>query len=235
MAAGRWQADTGETIKFDTAGRLIDGQNRLHAVVEAGVPIVFVVARNVAPEAMQVIDTGSARTLADALVIAGSTIRFQAAAVVRWVALWDKGNHTSVGGSKQVTNSELLALYRADPGLYDAAGKRGADANVLGLGVSSAVGTAYVLFHRINREETHQFFDHYVSGANLPDRHPILTLRNRMMRTRADRITKPEQLALMIRGWNGWRTRDANGDPVPLATIMISRDRLSNTNFPKPR
>ena len=38
MAAGRWK-ENGETIKFDSEGRLIDGQHRLAAVVKANTPI----------------------------------------------------------------------------------------------------------------------------------------------------------------------------------------------------
>src|SRR4051812_45826471 len=62
MQAGRWNSNTGETIKFDTSGTLIDGQNRLEAVVLANVPVEFDVAYDVPSEAMIVIDSGAART-----------------------------------------------------------------------------------------------------------------------------------------------------------------------------
>ena len=39
---GEWQL-TGEVIKLDDEGRVRDGQNRLHAIVEAGVPVRSVV------------------------------------------------------------------------------------------------------------------------------------------------------------------------------------------------
>ena len=32
MKAGNWHPDTGETIKIDTKGRVIDGQHRLQAI-----------------------------------------------------------------------------------------------------------------------------------------------------------------------------------------------------------
>jgi hypothetical protein len=37
MLDGRWQYN-GDAIRFDHTGRLIDGQHRLHACIEAGVP-----------------------------------------------------------------------------------------------------------------------------------------------------------------------------------------------------
>jgi hypothetical protein len=43
---GEWQL-TGKAIKLDNLGRVRDGQNRLHAIVQAGIPVRSVVARGV--------------------------------------------------------------------------------------------------------------------------------------------------------------------------------------------
>ena len=58
---GEWQL-TGEAIKLDHEGRVRDGQNRLHAIVEAGIPVRSVVARGVSEAAFDVMDTGRSRT-----------------------------------------------------------------------------------------------------------------------------------------------------------------------------
>src|SRR2546430_282208 len=67
---GEWQL-TGEAIKLDDEGRVRDGQNRLHAIVEAGVPVRSVVARGVSEDAFDVMDTGRSRSAADVLHIHG--------------------------------------------------------------------------------------------------------------------------------------------------------------------
>lgn len=72
IKAGKWRI-TGDTIKFNVDGKLIDGQNRLYAVVEANKAIKTYVARNVPNESITVIDTGCARTGQDALKISGFT------------------------------------------------------------------------------------------------------------------------------------------------------------------
>ncbi len=79
------------------------------------------------------------------------------------------------------------------------------------------------------QERAHQFFDQYISGANLPDRSAVLTLRNRMARIRLDRISRPEQLALFIRAWNAFR------EGKPLSQIIIAKGDLTNLNFPQPK
>src|SRR5439155_21867823 len=43
---GEWQL-TGEAIKLADEGRVVDGQNRLHAIVQAGRPVLSAVARGV--------------------------------------------------------------------------------------------------------------------------------------------------------------------------------------------
>src|SRR5712691_3180199 len=53
---GEWQL-TGEAIKLDDEGRVRDGQNRLHAIVQAGIPVRSVVARGVSEDAFDVMDT----------------------------------------------------------------------------------------------------------------------------------------------------------------------------------
>src|SRR5260370_870920 len=79
---GEWRL-TGEAIKLDDEGRVRDGQNRLHAIVEAGVPVRSVVARGVGEDAFDVMDTGRSRNAADVLHIHGYPSQNALAAAAR--------------------------------------------------------------------------------------------------------------------------------------------------------
>lgn len=226
MAAGNWHANTGETIKVDVDGRVLDGQNRLRAVIMADTSIYFDIAYDVPTDAMQVIDTGVSRTAADVLRIAGAASRFRSAAIVRWVIMWDAGLPMGNGGTLRPTTSEVMQRYLAEPAAFDAAGKRAGDCQGCGLGTGSAAGVAHYLFGRMDMELTQQFFDQYVSGANLPPKSAVLTLRNRMARIKADRITRQEQLALFIRAFNAFH------EGRTLDQLIIVKNDLSNSNFP---
>jgi len=83
MRAGHWRV-TGDPIRFDSSGRLIDGQHRLKAVIDAGVPVEMTVAWNVPDAAVGAIDIGSARTAGQILGAEGIDLANQAAAVARW-------------------------------------------------------------------------------------------------------------------------------------------------------
>ena len=63
MQSGKWLRDTGETIKIDTSGAVIDGQNRLHAVIKADTPIEMWVCRGMDRGAFQFLDQGKPRDL----------------------------------------------------------------------------------------------------------------------------------------------------------------------------
>lgn len=229
MVTGNWHADTGETIKVSVDGRVLDGQNRLLAVIMAATPIYFDVAYDVPTSAMQVIDTGASRTAGDVLRIAGAADRMRAASIVRWSIMWDAKIFVGKGGGLNPTTSEISARYLAERAAYDAASKRATDCQTRGLGTGSPSGVAHYLFWRIDQEQTHQFYDQYVSGANLPNKSAVLALRNRMARVRTDRINRSEQLALFVRAWNAFRAGKA------LESMIISKGELTNTNFPQPR
>lgn len=65
---------TNQGLAFDFAGRLIDGQHRLHAVIKSGVAVPFLVVF-MDHETMRVIDAGKKRTTADLLTITHPEIK----------------------------------------------------------------------------------------------------------------------------------------------------------------
>lgn len=228
MLSGNWNSATGETIKFDEDDRLIDGQNRLLAVIEAGVSVCFDIARGLPRSAMLVLDSGAARTGSDTLKIASVSDRARSASIVRWSILWDAKIFTGRGGSLNPTNTEILARFKSQSGLYDAATRRGRDCQRANLANGSSAGMAYYLFTHIDGERTQAFFDQLISGANLPDKSSVLALLRKLARVRIDRLTPAEQLALFVRAWN------AKDKPIDRLAI-VSRGELNNLNFPQPK
>lgn len=84
MKAGRF-ACTHQGIAFDTSGRLIDGQHRLWAIVDADVPVRVRVFRNEPPENIVHIDGNCPRRAADRMTLGRSlgTVRADELATLR--------------------------------------------------------------------------------------------------------------------------------------------------------
>lgn len=70
MRSGRFDV-TGDAIRFDKNGNLIDGQHRLNACVEAGVEFTTFVIRGLDPEVYEHIDDGIKRSVRDHVKWAG--------------------------------------------------------------------------------------------------------------------------------------------------------------------
>lgn len=231
MHNGKWML-TGETIKLDPEGALLDGQHRLAAIVESGCTIPLLIAYGVPHEAMAVMDSGVARTFADALHMGGAQNRILLAAIVRRVLAWERGARIP-NGKIVLSHSELGDRFRLDPYGFDAATRRANDVRNAGVGHGMPAGTAYYLFAQIDEAQAKSFADQFVGGAGLPARSPILALRARMLRRSIDRLSSHEQLALIIRAWNLFRA-DTPVDKLALPK-SVNGMKLTEANFPVPK
>lgn len=237
MRTGNWRTDTGQTIKLTASGVLVDGQNRLQAFLESGLrKLPFDFAHGVPEEAYPSLDVGAARTFADVMrgKVGKGGERMINSAVVRRVWQWEHGVRLAgKGGSAKLrpSHSQLLARYERNPGEFDAASKRGADISRNKLGQASVGGTAFFLFAELDRNEAHTFFEQVLTGVNLPDRAPALTLSRRLLKDRAE-LTPDAQLILWIRAWNYFRA-DELVDRI-LTTGQSGRV-ITNETFPLPK
>lgn len=105
MASGLWKL-THQGVAVDEDGRLIDGQNRLNAVVLANVEVPMVLITGVPRRAMVAADCGANRNVLDAARIGGKPLPKTAyAAVARAMLL---GMNNTWGGGRQLGNQEIL-------------------------------------------------------------------------------------------------------------------------------
>lgn len=228
MAHGKWQPN-GETIKLDPDGRLIDGQHRLTAVIEAAsrnpafTGITLDVVYGVTAEALPTLDTGRKRSLRDVVVMHGGT--GVTVPIVKRHLQWLHGNY--VGGNVYwvPTEAEGFAHYQSMPELFETTGLRGQDARRAGRGAPTPNGLAYhVLRVNYGDDAAERFFGPYVSGAGLREGSPILALHRRVATTK---LSTEEHVALIMRAWNHFQADKT------VQTILL-KYKLNNANFPQP-
>ena len=82
IACGDWKL-TGDPIRFDVNGDLIDGQHRLSAIIKADAVVEAYVMRNCEVDLYETLDQGKARSLLDTLNSAGAVQATNTTAVVR--------------------------------------------------------------------------------------------------------------------------------------------------------
>jgi hypothetical protein len=234
MVNGDWLADSGEAIKFNAAGTLVDGQNRLHAVIAAGVAVDFWVAYDVPDAAMLVIDTGASRNVADTLKISGRTETQQAdiATVVRWVCMWENRNLIGKQSTSYYSPSptEVARRFDDDPGAFYTAVQRGNDCKRAGFAFGMAAGgVACYLMNRIDSEGAAGFFDQLISlgkleaNASVPERSPVRLLAKRLLRR--EKTDRGAVLAAYVFAWNAYF------DDQPMDALRVPKV-VSVSNFP---
>jgi hypothetical protein len=206
MQADRWYF-TGDPIRFDSqTGRLIDGQHRLTAVVQSGLPQPFAII-NLPMEAHSVIDTGSARTLGDLLLFGGHVKGRTLGAIIRRALTYLNGRGTEGGDYYPTITESTEFLSKNQDALIRAVevaqksyqgGRR--------LPVSPAIlGATYFLCAEKDQDLADGFFDKLIFGLDLHEGEPVLALRDRMLRTREQQgrpMTPDDAFRFIIVAWN---------------------------------
>ena len=205
MKQGLWQF-TGEAIKFDTKGDLVDGQHRLLAVVRANTPVEMLVIVGVSPAAQQVMDSGAKRQASDALALKGYTNTALTAAVARFAILLDSGDDMQ----KAVTHSEILEWVEANPDIQGAATAIHAIRSFVDF-APTALAYSMLVLSRSNAEACARFFDSIANNITTGKGDPVNTLirRARSARSNGERLRTDEQVQFIIRTWNAWRQGDS--------------------------
>lgn len=109
---------THQGIALDWHGNILDGQHRLVAIAETGIPVKIYVTYNCDPAIFNVIDSGSPRNSADVLKVLGADNHATAASAIRLV-LWAQNRYAiaaspfgKVAKAKfNVTNTQISTFY----------------------------------------------------------------------------------------------------------------------------
>ncbi len=204
MAAGNWLFN-GESIKFAKDGRLLDGQHRLAACILADRPFRAFVIYGLDENTLLTIDTGSNRSSSDVLKITETcdVNHKNIAAALTYLYKHRIGNIYHHGIS--VSPQEVVEMHKENPGISDSFRAVAGSRHLL----SSAMATfLHYAFSEIDDETADLFFEKLADGADLEAGNPILLLRNRLMRNRAEKtnLHRNEVMALTIKAWSVWRT-----------------------------
>lgn len=204
MANGRWQI-TGESIKFNSDGNLLDGQHRLAAIVKADVTIQLVVMHGIPNEAQRVMDTGRARTASDALSMKGEKHTSTIAAAVR-IAIGMEADMPDPG-KHAVTHAEVEQFLSDNPDLRQASEFASQVARRTDC-PPAVVAYTFWQFSRIaGPAAASDFWMAAADKVGLSAGDPVIALTNRFAESRRnrDQLTKRIQLSLIYRTWNARR------------------------------
>lgn len=177
MVAGDWLF-TGDAIRFNADGRLIDGQHRLTAIKSSQTAQVMLVITGLDTDAMDAIDGGRKRTYIDQLYRSEIPNPTTVAGIVRRLWYWTNGNY-GMRGMPRIANNPLANVAPSVQMLnktWDIMMKQGIDpvavtrwamtANRHLSGPSAPVwGLIYIVLTQINIDLRERFFFELLEGV----------------------------------------------------------------------
>ena len=202
MRSGNWRLN-GEAIKKSTTGRLLDGQNRLFACIEADTPFLTLVVRGLDDVVDQMtMDTGSSRSYSDVLKMRGETNCTALASAVRGVTLWnmgmrrfsDGGGWCCPRGCRSGSRRPLQRHPRCHPEQHPRLAGRCPTLKRMGgnLGIPTQIsGALWVAFHAIDADDAQHFFERLESDEGHRDGDPIFALRRLLLNNRRTSAVMP--------------------------------------------
>ncbi|MBV9829007.1 MAG: hypothetical protein JO001_25585 [Alphaproteobacteria bacterium] len=196
---GRWMFNA-QPICFSRSGRLLNGQHRLSAVLEAGEPIEVLVMRGLPEEAFETYDKQAKKAPAVDQMFDefGDKAMVSATAVL----LWRRELRPAGQPHAMPTAAEIRDVIHAHPELMRL---RGFARKMVRYGRASAMAyTAY----RILRDDARLgafFLDRLETAANLPRGHIIIRLRDRLIDLR--KADQNSQIDEILAAWEKFKKR----------------------------
>lgn len=228
IKAGKW-AENGESVIIDNSGRLIDGQHRCWAVVEANRGIRTVMVRGVHADTFASIDQGRYRSDADILAIAHKGIASPKtlATALRLVMWWEGDYSFARKAFNTHDKGRLLAVHERHSAIESAVAFCGG-ARFRGLLRPGVAAFAIHMGRRFGAQHDPDAFWLSVStGAGLTTGEPALTLREYVRRrhtaevrihTTSAGFSAYNEVDACLRAWN------AHCEGVPLEKMMLGEE-----------
>jgi hypothetical protein len=233
MLQGRWEL-TNQGIGFDRNGVLVDGQNRLYACIQAGVPFITTLATGLSPDAKEKIDVGVKRNLADALrmegfvnapaLAGGISLRAKYEWLVEQGIPWTAtqvqfGANARQGGTYMMSHPESLEFLQKRPKLSEKSSGAWVVRKTFPRVPLSVIIAFDSLAGELDESAWAEFRNALITGANLQPQDARLVLRNALTRLPTNRTTNTlVLLGMFIKAWNSWR----KGEPREVLSLKES-------------
>lgn len=231
LKRGLWQFN-GASIVWNTSGGLNDGQTRLQACVNTGIPIEVVVVWGVDPDAIITLDRGRGRSLTHNLQIIDGSKSKDLARVLNLCVAWFRGGsrETVFQGNSRYEFEDAVDFLKENPDIENFLIYEN-DKVARKIGITSILAFTHYVCAQIDADEADYFFSRLISGVQSenPNDATIFQLREMLMEKRDDKAFRHiEQAAFTFIAWNLFRSGETR------KILRWSRKGANAQKFPEP-
>lgn len=225
MRRNEWKFN-GDPVRLNTEGKLMDGQHRMHAIVNSGKAQKMLIVSGLDSSVFDTIDVGKKRSAGDLLGIAGYTHGIPLASATRALLIYESGALWAEQTAKlidyQPTGKQIVAYVHDNPEVYECVRNIYNVHNyATRLVAPSAIGLAYILAHRHSKSKAEQFINGFVGNEPTERTDARWVAREYMSRQRNEaavhKLTSNQMQAVMIKAANFFFA----GIPASTATLRF--------------
>jgi hypothetical protein len=205
MRRGEWIFN-GDAIRITKSGNLIDGQHRLNAIIECGLPQKAMVVTGLDDDAFLTIDAGRPRGASDTLAIQGYQCTSALSTAARYIININSVSQSSLchqGAGDRSTPTQILGIIKANPKLQDSA-KYGVSKKAKRYLGSGLLSFCHFWFIKHDYVAGTNFFDEIDSGDFSYKYSPALALKEKLIDNLVDskKLNRDEKAAYVFLAFN---------------------------------
>lgn len=201
MKLGHWRLN-GEPIIFDSDGILRNGQHRLTACVDSGVPFYAVVVVGVSPDVFVTLDRPLLRSATDALQLHGEANAAKLGTLLSYMHKYERRELENTNApAEPIVRMDVLERH---PELRDYMAEHAHSTTVM---AAHLAAFCHYVLARIDKPKADEFMRQVLTGANLNETDPAFVLRRvllnfRMLSAgRRNNIRGYHVIALVFKAW----------------------------------
>lgn len=218
--------DTGVPLIMGTNGKVLDGRQRLEAVILSGRTITFDIVYNVDPATQIGMDRPRKRSFADDLQMKGVPNHTTIGSLVGLILHWRSGK---IFDKRAVpTDMERWEFEEANSEMIQLASRQASVVrNRVPLVTISVIGAMFYEAIQLDEDACMEFFGKLASGDGIETGNPILALRNTIIRyDKRRKPTRTSQLYQGVHAWNLWRAGRTK-------QMLVVPSTLTSDSFPR--
>lgn len=203
---------THQGIAFSVDGDLIDGQHRLHAIIQSGKTVQMCVTRGAEPDTYKTIDSGAVRLPSDrSKLVKHERQNIFACAHVREFLIQSGGANGPLP-NRSVCAADIEAFFAEHGAAVEMVSKRFLQTKVRGI-CRSAIGAAIMCYATHDPDKAAAFMERLISGLNLTENDPAYVLRTSLLYGRIALGSRDEY-------WKAIRACQADADGSPIGRLV---------------
>jgi hypothetical protein len=227
MANHKW-VENGESIKIAKSGRILDGQHRLWACVNATATFKTLLVTGFEDNEVESVfvttDIGRVKIPSAFLSASGVGYGGMVAPAIRYILGYKQ--HATLNKQHMFTTPQVVEYGRAHTErLVDSAAFV---AKYQGYAPTSILTAWHYLFFEKNQEEAAQFIIDLKDGSGLNKGDPVHAMRERLIQNKGNRATKMSAKSIFAMGLHMWNDRRKN-----VTRTVIKQPQLEYGKLPK--